>query len=208
MQRPDYQSKVLDMIQNKAEGTLFIHSDFFEIADATSIRQILKRLSDEGRLVRVLDGMYTRLEYSNILKKYVYPSTIEVAQTLARKFNWNIYPSKHTALNIVGFSTQISNTYEFLSDGPYRKYIYLSNEISFKKSANKKIKINSDALINLIIALDAYGKDRIKDNEMKIISKYIENNQLTEELLDQNKTIPEWMYLVIKNVFKKEFKND
>ena len=208
MQRPDYQSKVLDMIQNKAEGTLFIHSDFFEIADATSIRQILKRLSDEGRLVRVLDGMYTRLEYSNILKKYVYPSTIDVAQTLARKFNWNIYPSKHTALNIVGFSTQISNTYEFLSDGPYRKYIYLSNEISFKKSANKKIKINSDALINLIIALDAYGKDRIKDNEMKIISKYIENNQLTEELLDQNKTIPEWMYLVIKNVFKKEFKND
>lgn len=208
MQRPDYQSKVLDMIQNKTEGTLFIHSDFFEIADATSIRQILKRLSDEGKLVRVLDGMYTRLEYSNILKKYVYPSTIDVAQTLARKFNWNIYPSKHTALNIVGFSTQISNTYEFLSDGPYRKYIYLNNEISFKKSANKKIKINSDALINLIIALDAYGKDRIKDNEMKIISKYIENNQLTEELLDQNKTIPEWMYLVIKNILKKGQEND
>ena len=76
-------------------------------------------------------------------------------------------------------------------------------KLVLKKSANKKIKINSDALINLIIALDAYGKDRIKDNEMKIISKYIENNQLTEELLDQNKTIPEWMYLVIKNILKK-----
>jgi len=208
MKRPNYQSKVIEQIQNKPKGTLFIYSDFFEIADATAIRQILKRLSDEEKLVRVLDGMYTRLEYSNILKKHVYPSAIDVAHTLARKFNWNIYPSKHTALNIVGLSTQISNTYEFLSDGPYRKYTYLNNEISFKKSANKKIKINSDTLINLIVALDAYGKDRINDNEMKILSKYIENNQITEELLDQNKTIPEWMYLVIKKILKKEQKND
>ena len=35
-----------------------------------------------------------------------------------------------------------------------------------------------------------------------IVSKYIENNQLTETLLDQNKTIPEWMYIVIKNILK------
>lgn len=208
MQRPDYQGQVLNQIESKPAGTLFIYSDFFEIAEATAIRQILRRLSNEKKVTKIMDGMYVKLEYSHVLKKYIYPSTINVAQTLARKFNWNIYPSKHTALNIVGLSTQISNTYEFLSDGPYRKYIYLSNEISFKKSANKKIKINSDALINLIIALDAYGKDTIKENEVQIISKYIENNKLTEELLDQNKTIPEWMYLVIKNILKKGQKND
>src|SRR5690554_1235577 len=122
MQRPDYQSKVLEYIEKKPAGTLFIYSDFFEIADATAIRQILKRLSDEKKVARILNGIYAKLEYSNILKEYIYPSAVDVAQTIARKFNWNIYPSKNTALNIIGFSTQISNAYEFLSDGPYRKY--------------------------------------------------------------------------------------
>lgn len=208
MKRPNYQSNVLDQIQKKPEGTLFIYSDFFEIADATAIRQIFKRLSDEKILVRIIDGIYVKLEYSSILKKHIYPSPVDIAHTLARKFKWQIYPSKNTALNIVGLSTQISNMYEFLSDGPYRKYDYLNNKIIFKKTANKKIKISSEALINLIIALDAYGKEKIKDNEINIIANYLKNNKISEELLEQNKTIPEWMYLLIKKILKKETQDD
>lgn len=207
MKRPDYQGQVLKQIENKPDGTLFIYSDFFEIADTTAIRQILRRLSNEKKVAKIMDGMYAKLEYSQILKKYVHPSTVDVAHTIARKFNWNIYPSKSTALNIIGLSTQISNTYEFLSDGPYRKYKYLNIEINFKKTANKKIKINSESLATLIIALDAYGKDKIKDREKNIIETYLNDNKITEKILEQNKTIPEWMYIVIKNILKREEKS-
>jgi len=208
MQRPDYQNRVLELIESKPQGTLFINSDFFDIAESASIRQILKRLVDASKIDRILDGIYAITEYSNVLKKNIYPSPIVVALTLARKFKWNIYPSKHTALNIVGFSNQISNSYEFLSDGPYKKYTYFDYEIIFKKTANKKIKIDSEALLNLVIALDALGKEKIGDHEIKIITNYIKKHDIKSNVLEQSRTIAEWIYSIIRNIVKENAKHD
>lgn len=202
MSRPDYQNQVLAFIESKPKGTLFINSDFFHIAESSTIRQILKRLVDDNKLTRILDGMYGQLEFSKILNKDIYPSPVDVAHTLARKFKWQIYPSKHTALNIVGLSNQVTNSYEFLSDGPYKKYVYLNYEIIFKKSANKKIKMSFDAFIFLIIALDSLGKDKITYDNIKIISNYIKKQNITSDIIDQAKTIPEWMYLTLTNIVK------
>ena len=199
MQKLDYQTRVLEFIESKPRGTLFINSDFFDIAVPTTIRQILKRLTDEGKIARILDGMYSYLEYSSILKKDIYPSPVDVAYAIARRFKWSIYPSGHTALNIVGISTQVSNGYEFLSDGPYKKYEYLNYQVKFKKTASRKININSHDLTILVIALDLYGKDRIKGKEIAIINKYIINKKISEKQLKQATTIPEWIYLLIKN---------
>lgn len=198
------EQQILKRIDKEKKGYIFINADFLDLAESNTLRKSLKRLVDESKITRIMDGMYAKLEYSNILKKQIFPSPVNVAHTLARKFNWSIYPSKNTALNIVGLSTQISNAYEFLSDGPYRKYKYLNTEINFKKSANKKIKINPESLATLIIALDAYGKDKIKDREINIVDRYLIDNKITESILEQNKTIPEWMYIVIKNIFKRE----
>lgn len=198
MKDSNYQSKILDNIQKESEGSIFIHSDFYDIASPATVRQTLKRLVDQQIIARVMDGLYVKLEYSVLLKKTIYPAPVEVAIALARKFSWQIYPSKLTALNIVGLSTQISNAYEFLSDGPYKTYTYQNYEIIFKRTANKKIKLSSEPLIHLVIALDAIGKTRLTDYDKKIIRTYIQANKMNPNDLDQSKNIPEWIYQVIK----------
>ena len=198
MKRLNYQTRVLEFVESKSRGVLFINSDFFDIASPTTIRQILKRLTDEGKITRIFDGMYSYLEYSSI-QKDMYPSPVDVAYAIARRFKWSIYPSGYTALNIVGISTELPNGYEFLSDGPYKKYEYLNHQVKFKKTASRKININSRNLAILVIALDLYGKERIKGKEIAIINKYIINKKISEKQLKQATTIPEWIYLLIKN---------
>lgn len=98
--------------------------------------------------------MFSILEYSEILNKHVYPSPVKIAESIARAFVWDIYPSENTALNIVGLSTQVTNVYEYLSDGPYRKYKYRGKEISFKNTVNKKLRLESNELVYLVTAID------------------------------------------------------
>lgn len=42
----------------------------------------------------------------------------QIAQALARKFNWNISPSGDTALDMLGLDTQIPAVQSFVSDRP------------------------------------------------------------------------------------------
>lgn len=204
MDKMNTEQKILQRMDQENTGSIFINADFLDIVKSNTLRKSLKRLVDDNKITRILDGMYTKLEFSRILNKQIYPSPVSVAHAIARKFNWSIFPSKNTALNMVGLSTQISNTYEFLSDGPYRNYTYINSEIIFKKSANKKIKIDSDSLVTLVVALDSYGKSNINLKEINIITSYIIENKITIKILEQNKTIPGWMYQLISDILKKE----
>ena len=42
----------------------------------------------------------------------------QVANAIARKFNWRIQPTGDTALTYLGLSNQVNGNYTYLSDGP------------------------------------------------------------------------------------------
>ena len=55
-----------------------------------AINKILSRLSEEGRIRRITQGLYDVPEYSSLLQEYAVPRPDMVAEALARKFNWTI----------------------------------------------------------------------------------------------------------------------
>lgn len=202
-----YSEQILDIMNQKPRGTVFIYSDFFNIGKRDTLRKTFKRLVDLNEITRVFNGMFAILEYSEILKKHIYPSPHKIAESIARNFMWDIYPSGNTALNIIGLSTQVTNVYEYLSDGPYRKYNYRGIEINFKNTTSKTTKLKSNELIYLVIAIDQIGKDNINQHEIKVISNFIFKYRLDKYIPGSIKHLPEWIYLILKEIIEDK-KND
>ncbi len=99
-----YSKQIQERISNAAEGTVFVSSDFANIADTETIRRNLNRLTQAGVVRRILKGIYEKPEYSEMLKEYVAADPDVVAKALARSYHWTIAPCGNTTLNLLGLS--------------------------------------------------------------------------------------------------------
>ena len=122
----------IENIMSENQGKIFSINDFYELGTKNTIKSVLYRLNKEGKIVRLLDGLYTKPKYSKILKEYSYPDINAVAKKIADKFSWTIVPAEDMALNYVGISTQVPNEHIYISDGDYREYLYRNKKIIFK----------------------------------------------------------------------------
>lgn len=181
------------------EGTVFVTSDFTDIATTTTIRKCLGRQVEEKCIRRILDGVYEKPIYSNFLKEYMPANPETVAYAIARNFRWTIAPCGDVALNKLGLSTQVPAVWSYISDGPYRKFSWNNITISFKHRANREISFMSESTTLVVEALKTLGKERVDDS---IISNL--KNRLPEaekgKLLEEATGVSEWIYAVIRKV--------
>ena len=63
-----YSKQIQGRIENALEGTVFVNSDFADIADTETIIRNLNRLKQTGTLRRIFKGIYENPEYSEMLK--------------------------------------------------------------------------------------------------------------------------------------------
>jgi hypothetical protein len=71
-----------------------------------NIHQALSGLTRAGTIRRVCHGAYDYPRHSQLLGE-LSPDIDQVAQALARKFNWRIQALGETALNLLRLSTQV-----------------------------------------------------------------------------------------------------
>lgn len=65
MARINYFERVLARIEELSAGEVFVISDFSDIADTTVVRKVLSRLEEDGRVRRIMRGVYDRPEYND-----------------------------------------------------------------------------------------------------------------------------------------------
>lgn len=177
---------------------IFSINDFYELGTKNTIKSVLYRLNKEGKVVRLLDGLYTKPKYSEILKEYSYPDTNAVAKKIADKFSWTIVPAEDMALNYVGISTQVPNEYIYISDGDYREYLYRNKKIIFKHTTNRDITSYLRELSILIQAIKAFGKDKIGEKDIKRLAFYAE--RIKEDLKKDTLKLPFWIQEVLEKI--------
>ncbi|MBQ7584049.1 MAG: hypothetical protein IJT24_05510, partial [Lachnospiraceae bacterium] len=66
---------------------------------------------------------------------------------------------------------QYRNTWNYISDGPYRKYDIGFYLIEFKHCANKEISGKSFITITVIQAIKHIGKDKMQPEDIERLSK-------------------------------------
>lgn len=188
---------IKDRINKSEIGTVFVATDFVDIADKTSINTYLTRLDEEKSLRRIMRGVYYKPEYNDFLGEFVAPEPDAVAHALARNFGWTIVPCGDTALNLLGLSTQIPATWVYVSDGTYKEYTYEQTTIKFKRTTNKEISKLSYKTALVVQALKALGKENVDD---AVLTK-LKNNLNAEDkqaLLTEAKAATSWIYEYIK----------
>lgn len=199
--REKYQIEIENRIKNFEGGYAFSAVDFADIADTDPTNKALSRLNESGTIRRIIQGVYDKPVYSELLNEYSSPKVEKVVEALARKFNWTVAPAGETALNYLHMSTQVSNSWSYISDGPYRKYEIGSYTIEFKHCANKEISGKSFLTVSVIQALKFIGKANIQKEDIERLSFSIPSEQ-KQKVLEESKTTTSWIYKSIKEACK------
>lgn len=202
-----YTEQIRDRIINAPEGSVFVNSDFADIADNNTIKQSINRLIQEGVLRRVIRGVFEKPKYSKLLGEYVAADPDAVAKALARCYHWTIAPCGDTALNMLGLSTQVTAVWSYISDGPYKTYEWDKTKIAFKHRTNKEVTGLSPMTILVIQALKTLGKEHVDEKTIRVLSRRL-NEDEKAALLAEGAEATDWIYTVIKEICKGEREND
>ena len=146
-------------ISGSEPGTVFVPSDFHDIASVDNANAVLSRMAKRGDVTRPLRGLYSKPKRVEAIGADVPPSPDAVAHAIARKNKWVIAPSGDTALNRLGLDTQVPAVYEYVSSGPYKAYEYGKFVITLKHRANRDLLDCSPVTCLVIQALKALGRE-------------------------------------------------
>ncbi|ANC99808.1 DUF6088 family protein [Streptococcus suis] len=192
-------AKIKNKIDNLSDGAVFISNDFLEIADYETVRKTLNRFVNEGTIQRVVNGVYYKPRYIELIGEYESPSINEVAIAIARKYNWTIAPSGNTALNLLGLSTQVPAQWTYISDGRYVDFLIGNTKLVFKRTTNSTISNMSQLTALVIQAIKAIGKDNISEEQILYLKKRLTKSD-KEKLLEEGKTTSAWIYKILKKI--------
>lgn len=191
--------RIRERVLSAENGMVFTTFDFADIADSDKVRQSLNRLVNSGILRRVFRGVFEKPKYSNLLKEYVATDPNAVANALARSYHWTIAPCGNTALNFLGLSTQVTATWSYISDGPYRIYEWDSTRIEFKHRANREITGLSYITVLVVQALKTLGKHNVTPEIIRILSDRLDSKDKVL-ILKESAEATDWIYDIIKNI--------
>ena len=194
-----YMEIISDKINDFDSHKVFFANDFLDIASNATVRQRLKRLADERKIQRIIDGFYYNPRYSELIGEYEAVSIHELALAIARRYNWNIAPYSSTALNLLGISTQVPTHYKYISSGRYKEYKIGDTVLEFKKVNPGEIANMSLKTATVIQAIKSLGKENITSEVIqKIRENLIEKERI--DLMNESKSVPSWIYEVIREI--------
>lgn len=194
-----YMSGIRERVLSAEDGTVFVTSDFADIADTNTIRQSIYRLVNDGTLRRILQGVYEKPKYSKLLEEYVAADPDAVAKALARSYHWTIAPCGNTALNLLGLSTQVTAVWSYISDGPYKTYEWNSTKLEFKHRTNKEITGLSYMTSLVIQALKTLGRSNVTSDIIKTLSEKLSDDE-KQACLKEAAESTDWVYDTIRKI--------
>ncbi len=199
MNKQNYMQELKNRIEAARTGSVFVASDFADIAETKRISEYLVRLSANSVVKCVMRGVFYKPEYSKLLGEYIAPAPDAVANAIARNYGWSIIPCGDTALNLLGLSTQVPVVWSYVSDGPYKTYSYDNTTIKYKHTTNKEISKISHKTALIIQALKTLGKENIRTETIERIKTEITPDE-RKMMLTEAQYATAWIYEVIKTI--------
>ena len=171
------QNNIRSRIIKAGRGRCVFSQDFAQYGTQNAVRLAFFRLVQEGLIIRVAQGIYW---YPKIDKELglgaLYPDTDTIAYAVAARDNAHIVPDANTALNMLGFSTQVPANTVYLTSGVGRRInlqIGNGNSILFKHTSNGSLfAYKSRLMLLLVLAIRELGPN-LSDEEKELIRKHL-----------------------------------
>jgi hypothetical protein len=172
--------KIKKRIYSSLPGSVFVPSDFADIASQSTASKSLCRLCDAGLLCHLMQGVFWLPDNGS------HPSPDKVAHAIARSKDWRIMPCGKTALYILGLESDRPKKWTYVTNGTYRRYSYGNYKIEFNNTVSRFMDALSDSSAMLVQVLEAYGKKNVSEELLKTIRSYFEDAEaiVLEEIHD------------------------
>lgn len=203
--REKYLENIKQRVAEAEAGSVFVLSDFSDIADTDAVRKAITRIENDQFLLRIMRGVYYKPEYNALLGEAIAPSPDAVAHAIARNFGWTIVPCGDTALNLLGLSTQVPSQWAYVSDGPYKEYSFDKTTVKFKHTTNREISKVSHKTALTIQAVKALGKENIDDAAIMRLKKALTKEEKSK-MFAEAKSATAWVYECIRQICKGDMK--
>lgn len=192
-------TEIEERIAEAEPGSVFVPSDFHDIASVDNANSVLSRMAKRGDIMRAMRGVYAKPKRVAELDVDVPPTPDAVAHAIARNNKWAIAPSGDTALNRLGLDTQVPAVYEYVSSGPYKTYQYGKFAIAMKHRANRDLLDCSPVTCLVIQALKAIGKEAANEEVAAKIAARL-NDEEVEAFYNETRNSTAWVFAFAKKV--------
>jgi len=193
------ENKVVSRIYGHGRGWVFSQIDFIDLAKRSTIDWVLYKLKKRKTIIRILRGVYYYPQESSLLDEILPVQIPQVAQALARKFNWQIEPSGETALQVLGFSTQVPSKYVFVTNGRSKIYQIQNQKLQFKKGMLRETNFKYEESAYLVQALRALGKEHLTEKNLKVFRSAIEPSKYSAIIKD-TRSVTGWIFKAIQKI--------
>lgn len=183
--------EIKNRIIQKAEGQLYVVSDFADLNNDALVTRVLSRLEKDEFLIRLSQGVYL---YPNRNRFGIHRPSIDViAKAIAEKDKARIIPTGLTALNTLGLSTQIPMNAVYLTNGTPRTISVGNRKIIFKKSVPRNFAYESDLFSLVVLAMKEIGEEKINDDIISKIKEILSKEE-NQDLIKKDFLIaPQWI---------------
>lgn len=193
------EAKAVKRIEREGPGWAFSPSDLAPLGSRAAIDLALHRLVKKGRIRRAIRGVYIYPRRSELLGTELAPDVDQIARALARKFGWRIQPSGTAAQNIIGLTTQVPASFDYLSDGPDRAYQVGKRKLTFQHTAAKQINLKLPESALIVQALKAVGQERLTPPVRRKVHQWLAP-KLRAAVLSDTKFVTGWIYEAIREI--------
>ena len=159
-------STLRERIEAIPEDSVLFRSDFPEY-HSEFVGGILAELTNEGKLVKLAQGIYAKPSKSRF--GMVLPSVEKIVQAIATRDHAKVIPSGMTALNILGLSTQVPMNYTYLTTGSERTIKLTNQKITLKRGVPKNFCYGTLLITLLVQALKALKQSNVEQEDLQII---------------------------------------
>lgn len=187
---------ILNRIEEMKAGSVFVISDFNDIANDKTASKTLTRLGESKVIAKVFRGVFWKpLEDGKL------PKALDVASAIARSNGWAIVPTGDTALYISGNISEEPKLITFITDGTGGRYSLGETIIEIAHNPTKDFNVLSTDSELLIQIIKAYGHKGLPNEiKEKILNSY-DKSQI-KKILNETKDSTKWVFNIICKMFK------
>jgi len=200
-------SKIESIITNNSEkGKLLFVSDFSQYGNYDTVRKVLQRLTDRGKILRISKGIYYYPKTDELLG-ILYPTAAEIGKAIAKRDKARIIPTGAYAQHLLGLSTQIPMNIVYLTDGSARKVKIGNQTIIFKKTSPKNLSFESKLSSLIIQALKSKKENNITQTEKLRLTEIIRQSNEKERIKKDIQNAPVWIQKIVLEILS-DVKNE
>lgn len=161
---------------------------------------ILSSYVDEGKLIRLANGVYLKTTITRFGP--VYPSPAEIAEAISRRDHATVLMAGKAAENYFGLSTQVPMKIVFLTSGSARKLQVGNTEIEFKRGVPRNFAFKDKTIATLCLALKSIGNGHVTAEQEQVLKDFLTDYTQTHDIKDDLNLMPLWMRTMIKRITK------